>query len=104
MDYYIVENSLFARIGRIILKAPAVAMVIGKGIHLSGVCKEDFLRDERWLKHELVHIQQYKEHGTFKFLCKYLAESFKKGYYNNKYEVEARAKSSCGKTSGGNKK
>ena len=66
-------------------------MVLGKTIHLYGSTKENFLADERWVKHEMCHVKQYKENGTILFLAKYLWESFKVGYYNNKFEVEARA-------------
>ena len=48
--------------------------------------------DQRWLKHELVHIEQYKKHGLLKFLTLYLWYSMKYGYYNNPFEVEAREK------------
>lgn len=66
-------------------------MVLGKTIHLHNVSKENFLNDSRWLKHELCHIRQFKEHGYILFIAKYLWESLRKGYYNNRFEVEARA-------------
>ena len=94
-EYYIKENSWFAKIAAKKLNADTVAMVIGKTIHLHGTTKEYFLADERWLKHELCHIKQYKENGTIIFLIKYLWESLRKGYYNNKYEVEARQAEDC---------
>jgi hypothetical protein len=72
------------------LKASSVAIVFGSTIHLWNSSKEDFLKNERWLKHELCHIRQYKQHGYFGFIIKYLIESLKKGYYNNRFEVEAR--------------
>ncbi|MHC2990692.1 hypothetical protein OB13_03510 [Pontibacter sp. HJ8] len=90
MEYRIVENSLFARIARMVLKSPNVAMVLGKTIHLSGVNRETFLKDNGWVEHELCHIRQFREHGYFRFLWLYLRESMRVGYYNNKYEVEAR--------------
>jgi len=90
MDYKVVEKSLFARIARMVLKSSNVAMVIGKTIYLSGVSRENFLKDESWLAHELCHIRQFQEHGFFRFLWLYLKESWRVGYYNNKYEVEAR--------------
>lgn len=86
----IVEGSPLARIARWVLKAPSVAMVFGKQIHLSGVNKTDFLKDHYWVEHELCHVQQYKDHGFFGFLSKYLIESCRSGYYNNKFEAEAR--------------
>lgn len=90
MDYKIVERSPFARIARMVLKSRNVAMVLGKSIHLSGVNRQTFLEDEGWLAHELCHIRQFQEHGYFRFLWLYLKESYRVGYYNNKYEVEAR--------------
>ena len=65
-------------------------MVLGKTIHLHGVSKTDFLDDEKWLKHELCHIKQFTQYGYFNFVIKYLWESLRKGYYNNRFEVEAR--------------
>ncbi|MFD2246434.1 hypothetical protein [Pontibacter ruber] len=90
MDFKIVERSFFARIARMVLKSGNVAMVLGKQIHLSGVDRETFLRDEGWVAHELCHIRQFQEHGYVRFLWLYLRESMRVGYYNNKYEVEAR--------------
>ncbi|MBD1398136.1 hypothetical protein H9Q13_13255 [Pontibacter sp. JH31] len=90
MDYKIVENSPFARIARMVLKSRNVAMVLGKTIHLSGVKREAFLKDSGWVAHELCHIRQFQEHGYLRFLWLYLRESMRVGYYNNKYEVEAR--------------
>ncbi|WP_207434193.1 hypothetical protein [Sabulibacter ruber] len=86
----IIENSPLARIARWKLKSTNVAMVLGKTIHLSGVSKENFLRDSAWVAHELCHVRQFQEHGYLRFLWLYLLESIKVGYYNNKYEVEAR--------------
>ena len=88
--FTIKENSYVAKIAARKLKASSVAIVFGSTIHLWNSSKEDFLKNERWLKHELCHIRQYKEHGYIGFLVKYLWESFRKGYYNNKFEVEAR--------------
>lgn len=90
MDFKIVERSLFARIARMVLKSSNVAMVLGNSIHLSGVDRHTFLKDDGWVAHELCHIRQFKEHGYFRFLWLYLKESARVGYYNNKYEVEAR--------------
>jgi hypothetical protein len=86
----IVERSPIARIARWVLKSPNVAMVFGRQIHLSGVTKEDFLRDRYWVEHELCHVEQYRSHGLFRFLALYLLESCRKGYYENRFEVEAR--------------
>ena len=84
------ERSLFARIARLVLKSPNVAMVLGKTIHLSGVSREEFLQNKPWVAHELCHVRQFEQHGYFRFLSLYLLESLKRGYYNNRFEVEAR--------------
>jgi hypothetical protein len=89
-DFIIKENSWLAKIAAKKLKANAVAMVLGKTIHLHNTTKANFLNDERWLKHELCHIKQFAAHGYFLFVVKYLWESLRKGYYNNRFEVEAR--------------
>ena len=92
MNIRIKENSFLALLAAKKLKTDRVAMVIGKTIHLHNTSREDFLNDQRWLKHELVHIEQYKKHGLVKFLTLYLWYSMKYGYYKNPFEVEAREK------------
>ncbi len=84
------ENSFLARIAALKLRSGSVAMVLGRTIHLHNVSSEEFLKETRWVKHELCHVQQYKQHGFVPFLAKYLWESIKHGYHNNKFEVEAR--------------
>ena len=90
LDFIIQENSWLAKVAAKKLRSTNVAMVLGKTIHLFGVSKTDFLQDEKWLKHELCHIEQFKQYGYFTFVVKYLWESLRKGYYNNRFEVEAR--------------
>ena len=89
--FYIKENSWQARLAAKKMKADSVAMVLGKTIHLWGTTKENFLADERWVKHELCHIKQFATNGYVLFTVKYLWECFRVGYYNNKYEAEARS-------------
>lgn len=89
-EFIIKENSWLAKIAAKKLNATAVAVVLGKTIHLHNTSKTAFLNDELWLKHELCHIKQFKEYGYFLFVVKYLWESLRKGYYNNLFEVEAR--------------
>ena len=89
-EFYIKENSWIAKVAAKKMNVKSVAMVFGKTIHLYGSKKENFIADERWLKHELCHIKQYKENGTILFVVKYLWDSLRVGYYNNKFEVEAR--------------
>ncbi len=90
MQVYIKENSWMASIAAKKLSSQSVAMVINKTIYLHNISKTEFLKNEAWVCHELKHIQQYQQNGIFLFLVKYLWESARKGYYNNKFEVEAR--------------
>ena len=73
------------------LNARSVAIVIGTTIHLHNATRSEFLYNQRWVRHEIMHIRQFQEHGFIPFLVKYLWETVKHGYRNNKYEVEARA-------------
>lgn len=91
MEYCIKERSFIARIAAWKLDASKVAIVLGKTIHLYNASKEELMADQRWLSHELVHVRQFQQNGYFSFILKYLFESLKKGYQNNKYEIEARA-------------
>ncbi|MDB5190510.1 MAG: hypothetical protein JWQ96_73 [Segetibacter sp.] len=86
------ENSWLAKMAARRLKARQIAMVVGKTIHLYNSTKADFLKNPRWVRHEIAHIKQYNQLGVFKFLMYYLLESFNKGYQHNKFEVEARQK------------
>ncbi len=90
-DFHIKEKSWLAKIAAKKLRCKSVAMVLGKTIYLHNTSKEEFLQNTKWVKHELCHVQQFRQHGYLGFLVKYLWESLKKGYYNNKFEVEARA-------------
>ena len=90
MDCDIRQNSWIAKLAARKLRSDNVAIVIGKTIHLYHVSKDDFLKDDKWVKHEICHINQFKKYGFYTFIIKYLYESIKNGYDNNKYEVEAR--------------
>jgi len=86
------ENSWLAKMAARQLKAKKVAMVLGKTIHLYDASKEEFLRNEKWVRHEIAHVKQFKQLGFLKFIILYLLETFNKGYENNSFEVEARTK------------
>jgi hypothetical protein len=86
------ENSFIARVAALFLHENRMAITIGKTIYLWKASREDFLKNEKWLQHELVHIQQFHRHGFSKFLFLYLWQLIKNGYGNNKFEIEARAK------------
>ena len=78
-SFHIKENSWLVKIAAKKLRSNNVAMVLGKTIHLHNTTKEQFLQNERWVKHELCHIQQFQDHGYFVFIAKYFWESLKKG-------------------------
>ena len=88
--FYIKEKSLLAKFAAKKLRANSVAMVLGKTIHLYGSTRQNFLADERWVRHEMCHVKQFKQHGYLPFVIKYLWESLRVGYYNNKFEIAAR--------------
>lgn len=92
MNIRIKEKSMVARLAAYILHEERMAVVIGKTIYLWNTSRQNFLKNKKWLHHELVHVQQFRQYGFIKFLFLYLLESLKNGYYNNKFEVEAREK------------
>ena len=89
-NYTIKENSWLAKMAAKKLGTKNIAFVLGKTIHLYKATREEFLQNEKWLKHELCHIRQFQQYGFLGFIFRYLYESLKNGYYNNKYEVAAR--------------
>jgi hypothetical protein len=91
MQFHIRENSVLARIAAWKLKSARAAIVFGDTIHLHNISRQQFLSDTRLMRHELCHVRQYKQHGFVAFLLKYLLESIRQGYKNNRFEVEARA-------------
>ncbi len=91
VKYYIKENSFLARMAARRLKQDKMAMVLGNTILLHDTSTQEFINNRKWLRHELAHVLQFEQHGYFLFLFKYILESVKNGYYNNKYEKEARA-------------
>jgi hypothetical protein len=90
MQLNIKENSWVAKLAAKKLRSKNVAIVLGSTIHLYNVSKQEFLQNKKWVKHEMTHLEQFKRYGFFSFIVMYLWESARKGYYNNKYEIEAR--------------
>ncbi len=90
MEFNIKENSWIAGVAAKKLHSDNVAIVIGKTIYLHHVSREAFLKNEKWVKHEMCHIHQFKKYGFLAFIARYLWESLKVGYHKNKFEVEAR--------------
>ena len=90
MQVKIKEQSWCARLAARKMKSPSVAMVLGKTIHLWNISRGDFLKRPALVVHELEHVRQFQRYGFFPFCALYLWESIRKGYYNNRFEVEAR--------------
>ncbi|WP_297815708.1 DUF4157 domain-containing protein [Segetibacter sp.] len=86
------ENSWLAKIAARKLDSSSMAMVVGRTIHLHNSSKADFLRNKRWVRHEVAHVKQYAKLGILRFIFFYLLESFNKGYENNSFEIDARQK------------
>jgi len=85
------ENSLLARIAAWRMRCSRVAIVFGHTIHLHNTSAKTFVHNSTWLLHELKHVEQYERLGILAFFWRYVIESIRKGYYNNAFEVEARA-------------
>lgn len=85
------ENAWIAKIAAKRLGFTYIAMVIGRTIYLHNVSLDCFLSSKCWVMHELKHVEQYEEHGLFGFLFKYSIEHMRNGYYQNRFEIEARS-------------
>ena len=89
-DIRVVEGSWLARLAALKMKAPAVALVVGNTIYLHGMSHHDLTSNQRMLRHELKHVEQYKRLGLLRFLALYLWYWLRVGYYHNPLEIEAR--------------
>lgn len=67
-----------------------VAFTLGRTIYLHNTRREHFLKDRKWLCHELKHVEQFRQYGFIRFVLLYLWESLRHGYYDNKFERAAR--------------
>ncbi len=90
MNVSIKENSWVAKMAAAKMKADKVAIVFGNRIHLHNTSRQEFLNNRDWVCHELKHVEQYRQNGFAGFLIKYIFDWMKNGYYNNKFEVQAR--------------
>jgi Domain of unknown function (DUF4157) len=86
----IIENSFFAKLAARKLRCDCVAITLGNSIHLHNASRKQLISNERWWKHELQHVKQFRQYGFLRFVFMYLLESIRMGYYNNRFEVEAR--------------
>lgn len=91
MHYHIKTASKRAWLAAKILKAKQVAIVFGNTIYLHNTTKQAFEANTPWLRHELKHVEQYQQLGYTRFILLYLLETLRHGYYNNRFEVAARA-------------
>lgn len=89
-EVHIKESSLLARMAAYKLKTKQCAIVVNRTIYLHNTTREEFTANRKWLLHELKHVEQYQRYGVVRFILLYLYETIKKGYRNNKFEVEAR--------------
>ncbi|HVS75806.1 MAG TPA: DUF4157 domain-containing protein [Steroidobacteraceae bacterium] len=80
----IVEHSLYAR-----LHPRAVATTRRRRIYLRGAA-EDFFDDPWLMLHEYCHVLRQWEPGELT-VARYCLEWLRNGYWNNRFEVEARA-------------
>jgi hypothetical protein len=90
VNFIVKENSKRASLAAWYLGFKSVAIVFGKTIFLHNISEQNFRNDKRHLAHELCHVRQFQQYGFFRFLFLYLVESIKNGYFNNRFEVEAR--------------
>lgn len=83
-DVAVIEHSWFAR-----LHGRAVATTRRRRIYLRGSAA-DFFGDPRLMLHEYCHVLHQWQPGTLT-LRSYLLECLRRGYWNNHFEIEARA-------------
>lgn len=84
------ENALLARIAARFLRSDRMAITVGCTIYLWKTDTASFHSDAYWVRHELKHVEQYLRYGWIQFLLWYTWESIVHGYYNNRFEIEAR--------------
>jgi hypothetical protein len=89
MTVRIKEKSVLAKLAAYNLKSDKMALVIGNTIRLHNTSKDEFLRNTKWVRHEIAHVYQYQQKGKFRFIASYLLETFNMGYEFNRYELEA---------------
>jgi hypothetical protein len=80
----IIEYSLYAR-----LHPRALATTRRRRIYLRGSA-QDFFEDPWLLLHEYCHVLRQWEPGDLT-VARYCLECLRRGYWNNRFEVEARA-------------
>jgi len=80
------RGGIFVRLGGWCLGLPSVAgFTLGRTVWLA----PDATADPGLLLHELRHVQQFA--GIWWFPLRYVWESLRHGYHDNRYEIDARA-------------
>jgi hypothetical protein len=74
-----------SRLARILLPRRFIAVTLGSRVY-TPLAK----LSAATLRHERVHVAQWKRHGAFRFAILYLWYHFRHGYERNPFEVEAR--------------
>jgi hypothetical protein len=90
------ENSWLARMASLKLGKAQVAIVFGHTIHLRNTTRAEFLADEAWVCHELMHVQQYRRYGAFGFIVRYLYSWMRTGFSYHKINMEQEARAAEG--------
>jgi hypothetical protein len=91
LNIFVKENSWVARMAASKMGATGgLAIVFFRTIYLHKITKSELLQNIPLLRHEVKHVLQYQQHTYVLFLIKYLWHSFRKGYYLNPFEIEAR--------------
>ena len=83
-DVRVIEYSWFVR-----LHGPAIATTRAHRIYLRGAAA-DFFADPWLMLHEYCHVIRQWQQGTLT-ATRYLLELLRRGYWDNRFEVEARA-------------
>jgi hypothetical protein len=91
LTVHIKENSSIAACAAFIMKSQTMAITIGNTIYLHGTTIDSFFNNKEWLTHEVAHVHQFATCNKWIFIIQYCIEWLKRGYFNNKYEVAARA-------------
>ena len=74
-----------SRLARLLLPKRYVAITLSRH-----VWTRQASLDEATLRHEAVHVEQWKRFGLLGFLVRYLWWHFRYGYQANPFEIEAR--------------
>ena len=74
-----------SRLARMLLPKRYVAITLS-----SHVLTRETSLDERVLRHERTHVEQWRRYGLLGFLIRYSWYHFKYGYAGNPFEIEAR--------------